>query len=94
MPIASIILHKDSKLVVSNSGFEELPAIVTRHLRWSEASAYGASPAMKALAEIRGVNYLELLMSTLAGNAVTVAGGDMGWTYDALCEFARTGARE
>ncbi len=35
-----------------------------------------------------------LLMSTLAGNAVTVAGGDMGWTYDALCEFARTGARE
>ena len=70
MPIASIILHKDSKLVVSNSGFEELPAIVTRHLRWSEASAYGASPAMKALAEIRGVNYLELLMSTLAETQV------------------------
>lgn len=70
MPYASVYVHKDSKLVVRESGFEELPSIVTRHLRWSESCAYGASPAMKALAEIRGVNYLELLMSTLAETQV------------------------
>lgn len=66
MPFASIYLHQESKTVVKESGFEELPAFVTRYLKWSEASAYGVSPAMRALAEIRGVNYLELLMATLA----------------------------
>lgn len=66
MPIASSYIHIDSKMVLKESGFEEMPAVVTRHLRWSEASAYGASPAMIALAEIRGVNYMELLMATLA----------------------------
>ncbi len=66
MPFASIYVHPDSKLTVKESGFEELPAFVTRYLKWSEASAYGVSPAMRALAEIRGVNYLEMLMATLA----------------------------
>jgi hypothetical protein len=66
MPIRSVYLHIDSKTILSESGFEEMPAIITRHLRWSEASAYGSCPAMQAIAEIRGVNYIELLMSTLA----------------------------
>lgn len=66
MPFASIYIHEESKSIVKESGFEELPAFVTRYLKWSEASAYGVSPAMRALAEIRGVNYLELLMATLA----------------------------
>ncbi|MDB6117911.1 MAG: bacteriophage head to tail connecting protein [Verrucomicrobiaceae bacterium] len=66
MPIASVYIHKASKMVVRESGFERLPCNITRHLRWSSASAYGCSPAMVALAEIKGVQYLELLMSTLA----------------------------
>lgn len=66
MPFASFYIHEESKTVVKESGFEELPSFVTRYLKWSEASAYGVSPAMRALAEIRGVNYLELLMATLA----------------------------
>jgi len=66
MPYASTYIHEESKTVVKESGFEELPAFVTRYLKWSEASAYGVSPAMRALAEIRGVNYLEMLMATLA----------------------------
>ena len=70
MPIRSVYIHAPSKTILRDSGFEEIPAIATRHLRWSEASAYGSSPAMQALAEIRGVNYLELLMSTLAETQV------------------------
>ncbi|MEN3940687.1 portal protein [Prosthecobacter sp. SYSU 5D2] len=66
MPWASVWVHIDSKLKVKESGYEELPSFTTRYLRWSEASAYGVSPAMQALAEIRGVNYLEMLMATLA----------------------------
>ena len=66
MAFASIYVHEASKLIVKESGYEELPAFVTRYLKWSEASAYGVSPAMRALAEIRGVNYFEMLMATLA----------------------------
>jgi hypothetical protein len=66
MPIASIYIHEPSKMVVKESGFEEQPSFITRYLKWSEASPYGVSPAMRALAEIRGVNYMEMLMATLA----------------------------
>ncbi len=66
MPFASVVIHLESRMVVSEGGFQEMPAFVTRYLKWSESSAYGVSPAMRALAEIRGVNYLEMLMSTLA----------------------------
>ncbi len=63
---ASIYIHESSKMIVKESGFDELPSFASRYRKWSEASAYGVSPAMIALAEIRGVNYLEMLMSTLA----------------------------
>jgi hypothetical protein len=66
MPIASVWIHIDSKTVCKDSGYNELPAFISRYLRWSEASAYGVSPAMQALAEIRGVNYLERIMGGLA----------------------------
>lgn len=63
---ASCYVHISTKTKVRESGYDELPAFVTRYLKWSESSPYGASPAMEALAEIRGVNYLELLLSTQA----------------------------
>ena len=65
MPWASCYIHIDSKLKIEEGGFEELPMFVSRYFRWTEQSPYGASPAMLALSEIRGVNYLELLMATL-----------------------------
>lgn len=65
MPWGSKYIHITSKTVVSEGGFEELPGFAGRYFRWSERSPYGCSPAMLALAEIRGVNYLELLMTTL-----------------------------
>ena len=63
---ASIYIHEPTQMIVKESGFDELPSFASRYRKWSEASAYGVSPAMIALAEIRGVNYLEMLMSTLA----------------------------
>lgn len=65
MPWASKYIHVESKTVVSEGGFEELPGVAGRYFKWSDRSPYGCSPAMLALAEIRGVNYLELLMTTL-----------------------------
>jgi hypothetical protein len=66
MRFASCYLHEASKTKCKEEGYEANPAFGTRYLRWSEASVYGASPAMQALAEIRGVNYLEMLVSTMA----------------------------
>ena len=66
MRFASCWIHIATKTKVRESGYDELPAFVSRYLKWSESSPYGASPAMEALAEIRGVNYFELLISTQA----------------------------
>lgn len=66
MAFASVYLHEDTKTIVKESGYDESPAFVSRYRKWSETSAYGCSPAMIALAEIRGVNYMEMLMATLA----------------------------
>lgn len=70
MPWASVWIHIQSKEKVLESGYEELPLMAARYLKWSENSAYGASPAMMALAEIRGVQWYELLLSTLAETQV------------------------
>jgi len=66
MAFCSKVIHMESRMLVADGGFEEFPSTAIRFLKWSESSPYGASPAMRALAEIRGVNYLEMLMSTLA----------------------------
>lgn len=71
MPFLSVWIHRESKTEVLRSGFEELPFFATRYLKWAESNPYGCSPAMEALAEIRGVNYLEELMATLAEVTVT-----------------------
>lgn len=66
MAFMSIYIHEETKTVVKESGYDELPSFFSRYRKWSESSAYGVSPAMLALAEIRGVNYMEMLMATLA----------------------------
>ena len=65
MPWASCYIHIASKQKIEEGGFQELPTFSGRYFRWSENSPYGVSPAMLALAEIRGLNFLELLMATL-----------------------------
>lgn len=70
MPWASCYIHLGTKTKIDEGGFEELPGFAGRYFKWSERSVYGCSPAMLALAEIRGVNYLEMLMATLAETTV------------------------
>ncbi len=71
MAYASLWLAVDDKMMVQTGGFEELPVFINRYLRWSEFSPWGASPAMQALAEIRGLNFMEVLLATLAEVTVT-----------------------
>lgn len=59
-------IDRQNALKIDESGFNEIPFFANRYLRWSEFSPWGASPTMEALAEIRGVNYLDLLNTTLA----------------------------
>lgn len=66
MPFAECWLDMREKRKVSESGFEEIPFFVNRYLRWSEYSPWGVSPGIQSLAEVRGVNYLDLLYATLA----------------------------
>lgn len=66
MPFAECWLSFEEKMKLSEGGFEEIPFFTNRYLRWSESSPWGVSPAIQALAEVRGVNYLDLLYTTLA----------------------------
>jgi Bacteriophage head to tail connecting protein len=66
MPIASCYLHQASKRIVREDGHDSLPVMVSRWLKWSEDSPYGASPAMMYIADIRGSNYLESLLAAMA----------------------------
>lgn len=57
-PIASNWLHESSKTIVRSSGFDEMPTIVSRHLRWT-GTPYGLAPAIRALADARQLNLLQ-----------------------------------
>jgi hypothetical protein len=66
MPIASVYVERDKKLLVSNSGYLEQPFFATRYLRWYNEHAYGWSPAWMALAEARQLNFLQKQLDALA----------------------------
>lgn len=66
MPVASCYLYPSKKLIVAEEGFASMPAQVSRWLKWSEDSPWGVSPAMLSIADIRGSNYLEMLLAAMA----------------------------
>lgn len=66
MPWASCWVHKPTKKAVKESGYPYQPVFTTRWERWNPRSPYGISPAMVALAEVKGINIYEELLSTLA----------------------------
>lgn len=70
MPFASCWIHVAEKAELGEGGYEEMPFIAPRWLKWSHASPYGVSPAMQALADIRGVNLFDMLTATSAELAV------------------------
>ena len=54
-PIASIYYCADTKMVLSESGFDEMPMMVPRFLKDS-VSSYGRSPGMTCLADVKMLN--------------------------------------
>lgn len=70
MPWASVWVCPKEKRIVKVGGFPRQPIFTVRWERWSRRSPYGISPALVALGEVRGVNYFEMLLTTLAEVAV------------------------
>lgn len=68
MPIASVYMHLASKTIVKVSGFEEMPVVVSRFLKWGR-SAYGYAPSWSALPDARQVNDLQKNLDVLAETA-------------------------
>jgi Bacteriophage head to tail connecting protein len=66
MPIASVYIEKDKKLVVRESGYTEQPFFATRYLKWYSEMPYGWSPAWVALPEARQLNFLQKQLDALA----------------------------
>ncbi len=65
MPIASVWYHPDTRSILRESGYQEMPWSVPR---WTVVSGeeYGRSPTMKSLADIKSLNALSknILMHT------------------------------
>lgn len=64
-PIASVYLAVGDKVTVRNEGYDEMPAAVSRFLKWGK-SPYGYSPSIEALPTVRQVNFIEKQMDALA----------------------------
>lgn len=67
-PVASLHIYVKEKLLVRNSGYDEMPSLASRYLRWGN-SAYGICPAWMALPEMRQLNELQMNLDVLAGVA-------------------------
>lgn len=64
-PIASVYVSLKDKHVCRKSGYDEMPAAVTRYLKWRK-DPYGYCPTMIALPTIKQVNFIERCMDALA----------------------------
>ena len=64
-PIASVYINVTDKVCVRNGGYDEMPAAVSRFLKWGK-SPYGYSPSIEALPTVRQVNFIEKQMDALA----------------------------
>lgn len=75
LPIASCHIELESKALVKESGYHEMPVIVPRWMR-VPGSLYAVGPMYAALPEIRNLNELKYL--ELAGADVAVSGMWLG----------------
>lgn len=67
-PIASIYISRTDCCITRNSGFDEMPAFISRFLKWGK-TPYGYSPSIEALPTGKQVNFIEQQMDTLAETA-------------------------
>lgn len=69
MPIESVYLAKKDSVIVEESGFEEMPLIVSRYLEWTSGGdrhPYGWCPAWLVVADGRQLNKHEEIMDLMA----------------------------
>ena len=68
MPIAAYYVEKKTEQIVRESGYQNMPVMVSRYLEWGTGTGgcYGWSPAFAALPEARQVNFLQKYMDALA----------------------------
>lgn len=55
-PFASVYLDPEDKVILSESGFDEMPYVVPRFLKASFEHGYGRSPSMTALPDVKMLN--------------------------------------
>lgn len=69
MPIASIYVEKQSKMIVRESGFNEMPVVIPR---WSKIpmTSYAVGPTDKALPDIKTLNKVVSMMLSNAEMAI------------------------
>ena len=67
-PYEMTCVHQDSKKVVHTQGYYEMPAHVTRYLKWGN-SPYGYAPTWVALPEAHKLSFLQKQMDVLAEKA-------------------------
>jgi hypothetical protein len=67
-PYEMTCVHQDSKQVVHTQGYYEMPAHVTRYLKWGN-SPYGYAPTWVALPEAHKLSFLQKQMDVLAEKA-------------------------
>ena len=61
MPFEILAIHASTKTLVWEGGSWECPAIVYRWMTTGESRPWGVGPGMMAVADAKGVNYLDLL---------------------------------
>lgn len=66
--IASIYVCVEDRKVVRNAGYDEMPTMVSRFLKWGK-QPYGYSPSIRALPTIKQVNFIEKMMDVLGEKA-------------------------
>ncbi|OCA02160.1 portal protein [Akkermansia glycaniphila] len=68
MPFASVYVHVKSKSIVHEGGFERMPYLTSRWLRW-ENGPYAISPGIFALPVAKQANFLEAMTDLATENA-------------------------
>ena len=65
MPVASLYIEQKSKHLLRVGGYEEMPTMVTRFLKWG-SEPYGWSPSWVALPDAKQLNFIQKMMDVLA----------------------------
>lgn len=70
MPFRSVIVHDETKEVVSEGGFDEFPGCAYRFNRQSGLCPWGTGPGIDALPEARGINFMDAALADGIGKSV------------------------